>query len=29
LIYKNGEMVWRKSGVMSANDLIVQIKDID
>lgn len=27
LIYKHGEMIWRKSGVMNANDLVFQIKN--
>ncbi|MGM0635219.1 MAG: thioredoxin family protein [Bacteroidota bacterium] len=27
IVYKNGEMVWRKSGVMDANSLVVKVKE--
>jgi thioredoxin 1 len=29
VIYKNGEMVWRKSGFMEANDLLIKLKNED
>lgn len=29
VIYKDGEMVWRKSGFMQANDLLLKLKDED
>lgn len=28
MLYKSGEMVWRQSGVLSANDLIVKLEEI-
>ncbi len=27
IIYKNGEMVWRKSGAINANDLILHLEE--
>ncbi len=29
VIYKSGEMVWRKSGFMEANDLLIKLKGED
>jgi len=29
VIYKSGEMVWRKSGFMEANDLLIKLKSED
>jgi thioredoxin 1 len=29
VIYRDGEMVWRKSGFMEANDLLIKLKDED
>jgi len=27
VIYKSGEMIWRKSGFMQANDLLIKLKE--